>query len=390
MRAIVALMVVAAALAGCSSEDAPDTAPEEPGVQFEDPERNLTIDQPTLPVDPPAPGERTLNETPTWRLGEWWEYEITSYFDGKRERVERVVAGTERGNYLVGFPIDSFSNFAMVMHHPAYGDIHQDDLGYDTHDAPFSHLKFPLTEGDAWDTTWQNPNNTITMTVEDVDHASGKAVINITQTSTDALGQQQTTDFGRIEYDAELGEAQKMTFNGYAQVEVVDHGYDYQGAVRVPHQHDLVFFHGRLAGAAPIGQSSTGSLFGVAPEPAGPEETIHVEDFYDRVSFAIIIIDVPGFVAQTGMGSGYYEQTATAPDGAEYTLSMTPDEQQALKLAFFEHAEPAGEWHLNTVAGGPGQVLFEGIGYHSIEIELPSGCVLPSTNALHHVTLCEA
>ncbi len=386
---IVPLLLVG--LAGCT-QDAPDATdtPSAPDVQYED-DRNFTVDQPNvLPRDPPAAGERSLNETPAWRLGEWWTYEITSFFDGKKELITRVVAGSEHNNYLVGFPMDEFNNFAMVMHHPAYGDIKKGDLSYDTHDAPFTHLHFPLQVGDTWNTTWQNPNNRIDMEVIAVDHVTGEATINITQQAGGGgifgLGGNNNgpSHFGTIVYDAELGEARKMTFNNYAQVEVIDHGYNYTGPVRVPHAHDLVFFHGRFAGGQPIGQSANGG------GPQGPDETIDVGDFYDRVSFAIIIIDVPGFVANTGTGSGYYTQTATAPDGTEYSLSMTPDETRSIKLEFYEHEDPAGEWALHTEAAGPGQVLFEGIGYHSIDIELPSGCVLPSANALHHVTLCEA
>ncbi len=383
---IVPLLLVG--LSGCV-QDAPDASdvPEEPDVQYQD-DRNFTVDQPNaLPRDPPAPGERTLNATPEWRLGEWWTYEITSFFDGKKEQITRVVAGSEHDNYLVGFPIEEFNNFAMVMHHPAYGDIKKGDLSYDTHDAPFAHLHFPLQVGDTWSTKWQSPNNNIDLEVLSVDHATGEAVINVTQTVQGNVlngGQTQVNHFGTIVYDAELGEAKKMTFNGYAQVEVLDHGYNYTGPVRVPHAHDLVFFHGRFAGGQPIGQS------GGSGGPQGPDEVIEVADFYDRVSFAIIIIDVPGFVANTGTGQGYYSQTAVAPDGTEYTLEMRPDDFAHIKLEFFEHEDPAGQWRLNTVAAGPGQVLFEGIGYHSIDIELPSGCVLPSANALHHVTLCDA
>src|SRR5688572_31222349 len=56
-------------------------------------------------------------------------------FDGSVREFYRVVAGSEAGNYLVGFPVNEFSNDVLVMHAPGYGDINRADLSYETHDA---------------------------------------------------------------------------------------------------------------------------------------------------------------------------------------------------------------------------------------------------------------
>ena len=101
MRAAIPLLLILSFLAGCASEgdEGPEAAPE-PGIQYQD-ETIAVQDPDALPKDPPAPGERTLDEAPEWRLGEWWKYSLRSDFDGSVLEFYRVVAGSEAGNYLV-------------------------------------------------------------------------------------------------------------------------------------------------------------------------------------------------------------------------------------------------------------------------------------------------
>lgn len=387
MRVIVAVLCLAlVSFAGCSDseegEDPMDAVGVEP--QYRDDETNFTVDQPTLPRTPPAPGERTLDEVPTWRLGEWWQYRMTSHFDGTTYDFLRVVAGTEHGNYLVGFPVDQFVNDVMVLHVPGYGDILRDDLSYAAHDVPYAPLNFPLEEGKTWTTHFEAENNVLTFVVEEVDEANGTAFM----TASASGGQ----GGGQFTYDAALGEISRWISPGYADYEIVDHGYNYTGAVRVPHDHDLIFFHGRLAGAVDLASPL------VPPNPVLPTETAPVEEGYDRASFAIILFD--GIVSNgqsaggaspgdLGLSRGYYSVRATAPDGTVYETTMMPGESP-IKIVNYGHEGPAGDWDLEFVAGGEGIAFLEGIGYHSIDIEMPSGCVLASANADHHTQLCKA
>lgn len=392
MRNAIVFLLVVAGLAGCVQEGpADDAAPDEKDdAQFEDSDKNLSVLQPdALPREPPAPGERTLNETPLWRLGEWWEYDITAYLTGESETVKRIVAGTEKDFFLVGFPRDQFSNFALVLHHPAYGDIHRDHISYDTHDADFKPMDFPLVEGKSWQTYWQSESNEWTATVTSVDHAAGEAQIDFTTTSTDPTGQTSTTHHGYAIYDAEMGVARELEFPGYANFQVTRHAFNYTGVVRVPHDHDLVFFHGCLAGA----QTVTPDNPITEPDLSGcPEGSIEMPPGYDRVSFGLLMQDVAGAAAaQNGADGtfGYYSMDITAPDGETYSMDVTPADQSYFVGEFFENDDPEGMWDYTAVAGGPGVIFIEGIGYHSIDIDLPSGCVLDSENALHHVHLCK-
>src|SRR5688500_17208699 len=150
-KAVLSLLVLVSLLAGCADESGePEHAVEDPGVQFES--DVLALAQPTMPRDPPAAGERTLQEAPQWRLGEWWIYTMTDGFTGGTYDFTRVVAGEDRaaGNYLVGFPVEEFSNDVMLFHVPGFGDVAQSNLAYETHDAYFQMLDFPLEDGKSW------------------------------------------------------------------------------------------------------------------------------------------------------------------------------------------------------------------------------------------------
>jgi hypothetical protein len=60
----------------------------------------------------------------------------------------------------------------------------------------------------------------------------------------------------------------------------------------------------------------------------------------------------------------------------------------SLRIVAIGHDDPTGTWTLEHLAAGAGIAFVEGIGYHSIDIELPSGCVVASFNAQHHNTAC--
>ncbi len=366
-RALLAVAVLT--LAGCSgsSSESSNTG----GVlQYDDGGANK-VDVPLLNATPPPPGERTLETVPHWRLGEWWEYTVTDHFAGKSIQIKRVVAGTFGSQYLVGFPIDAFSNDALVLHVPGYGDIDQADLSFETHDVDTQMLSFPLTVGKRWDTAFEGRPGNATVLLA----TQQQATIRITDGNS--------YNWTAV-YDAQAGEIVRLDDPNYATVEVKEHGYGHTGVVRVPHAHDLVFQNGRL-GPFDINSSPTQN-----PQPAPATETVEVQRGYDRLAFTIIVggganLLVSGLPALPGMGS--YSEKVTSPNGTVYQVSSGPTET-GLKIQFFGAGDPTGTWTLDHQATGPGIVLTEGIGYHSIDIDLPSGCVLPGPNAGHHLNPC--
>jgi hypothetical protein len=94
----VVALLVAGFFAGClgSEPESQGTVNEGPALCGDD--LATVTDEATcsvagdLGVDVPLAEERTLNEPPVWRLGEWWRYRITDRFEGEVAEATRVVA----------------------------------------------------------------------------------------------------------------------------------------------------------------------------------------------------------------------------------------------------------------------------------------------------------
>jgi hypothetical protein len=248
----------------------------------------------------------------------------------------------------------------------------------------YAPLKFPLTAGESWATAWEGvPGKASVLSA-----SPQEAVVRIV---ADGGGYNITAT-----YDAEMGEVRSVVYPGYLDYTVTRHGYGYTGIVRVPHAHDLVFQNGRL-GPWDIQQNPLSD-----PSVADLQDKVEVLPGYDRLAFTIIVGGAAGLLGSgfllgtpaQGMlddspSGGDYKETVTAPNGTVYQLEMLPHEP-GLKIQFFGTGDPTGVWTIDHQAAGPGIVLTEGIGYHSIDIALPSGCVLKSEAAGHHGTLCKS
>ncbi|HEX2065645.1 MAG TPA: hypothetical protein VHI93_02430 [Candidatus Thermoplasmatota archaeon] len=374
------LLVLSFALAGCATQEAPPTTTSPPAKQYED--GVSRIDLPTLPREAPAEGERTLAAAPQWRLGEWWTYTLTDHFTGRAIETTRVVAGTDGPHYLVGFPIEKFDNDVLIFHIPGFGDVRQDDLSYEVHDVPFAPLRFPLTEASTWPTSFEGRAGNMTAEPQ----ADGTALL-----TGGGLGWSITAV-----YDPKVGEITRLDYPGYVSYEVTGHGYGYTGVVRVPHAHDLVFMHGRLGPASDTRE-------GLGPDGIKAEsDVVQVPPGYDHLGFTLIVANVAPFLVggvPSALGlplpadvpnpaQGYYSAKATAPNGTAYELVALPG-SAGTQIEFFGTGDPTGPWTLSFTVGGPGIAIAEGIGYHSIDVQLPSGCVVASFNANHHAAPCK-
>jgi hypothetical protein len=368
---VLALALTALLVAGCASSPAATTTSGEAQKQYSDGPQNQ-LDVPLLPSDPPAAGNRTLATVPEWRLGEYWVYDIQDHFTGKTLSATRIVAGTNGGDYLVGFPSEAFSNDVLIFHIPGVGDVSRDDLSFEVHDVRYQPLRFPLVAGNTWDTAFEGRPATARVVSAD----GNEATITVAGQGTNIT----------MVYDAEMGEVKSLEYPGYAGYTVTQHGYHYastvggKAIVRVPHSHDLIFQHGRIAEFLDLSTQLT-------PKTT---ETVDVKEGYDRASFTIIVGD-PGLVGNgvptEPAAPGYFDEKVTAPDGTVFEVTAAPPDP-ALKLEFFGFDNPTGSWTLEHTALGAGAAFIEGIGYHSIDVELPSGCVVASFNAQHHVAPC--
>lgn len=347
-RVFAALLLVSLLLAGCSGSEGDDAAPAaDPGTGASGPanDGNGTV-----------PRNVTLDRAPSYQLGEWWHVRVTEFFTGAQYETTRVVAGVEDDNWLIGMPADTFSHEIMVLHVPGFGQVDRFDLGFEIHDVLYIPLAFPLEEGKTWQTAFE-----------------GRAVtgsVNATSGTTAQVEFHGASDTIVATYDAALGEFTSWEAAGYARVEVLDHGYDYDGVVTVPHQHDVVFIHGRVAGVADTTLT-----------PAPPVEEIEVDPTYQRVSFIL----AAGELVEAGQpDAGYYSVTATAPDGTEYSLEVLPGGSTGWTLDTYGHANPGGTWTMEYVAAGPGFAFVEGIAYHVFDVSLPDGCLLPAEGEHQH------
>lgn len=296
-----------------------------------------------------APAEATLTAPPDWRIGEWWTVELTSSLTGETVEMTRVVAGTEGEDYLIGQPEDAWSTEGLVFHVPGLGEVRQDDLSYEVHDVRFQPLQFPLTDGASWQTSFEGLDVEASVTTTDAGTAEIHYCCGRNITATYDPGVRAITSF-----DAD---------DGFISYEVIDHGYDYTGVVTVPHGHDLIFNHGRVAGA--LSASST--------QPAPPVEEVELDPDYQRVSF--VQIAGPLGVVEQPISSAYIER-ATNPNGTTFETQHLPTDGGSFTVNFFETTELGGTWSFEHAAPGPGLAFTEGIAYHVFNMKLPEGHLL--------------
>lgn len=294
-----------------------------------------------------APKEEAgLDAAPNWRPGEWWTVRIYSSLLDEDVEVTRVVTGTEGEDYLVGMPKDGWDKRALVLHVPGFGEVRQSDLSFEAHDVRFVPLDFPLTPGKTWKTDFEG------------------LPVNATVETTDGTTAELTYCCGRsitATYDAELGALSQLDVDdGFIGYEVTDHGYGYEGVVTVPHGHDLVFNHGRFAGA----------VSAASGDPAPPVETMELSSDYGRVSF-VQLVGPLGLVPAPA--SSAYVERATNPNGTTFETQHLPTDGSGFSVQFFETTDLGGTWQFEHAAPGPGLAFTEGIAYHVFDIMMPEG-----------------
>jgi hypothetical protein len=311
-----------------------------------------SVNETGLPADPPATGDRGLDEPPTLRVGEWWNVHLRSDVFGVDTEAKIVVAGVDGDRYMLGMPADDFEHQAMILHLPALGPVHRSSLGYESHDRLYEQLQFPLEESKTWSTEWY----------------TGEVDAEVAETSEGAARVQLTGSSAiNVTYDAKLGLPAKTEIADYGSYEVTDHGYGYEGTVRVPWNHDVLFLNGRLAGA-----------MDTTLTPAPPVETLEVDEKYEGASVALLLgnllVDGP---------PGAYRVSADVPNGEtlEESFVPTPTGQQ-LRAVPHGVEDPSGTWNVEYEAGGPGIAAIEGLGYEIVEVSLPSGAIVAGGDTL--------
>lgn len=363
-----ALLLLMGALAGCVDVDEAGSPSEaaDAGFAYADDRVQITSTNATNIGWVP-----TLEEPPQLVVGEYWKINMDFGLTGGSREAYVVVAGQETNHWLIGMPTHDFDNRIMVFHLPGMGQISKDTLGFEAHDVWFDSIQFPVEVGNTW-TTGLMGNGNQQAEVTAVDGLTA----NIHMVGTYTID---------IVYDASIRGIRSMNVAGYGSYEVLEHGFNWQdvepsmdGLVTVPHQSDLILCHGRFAGGAEI----TGCALG---QVDGPDESVEIDRTYDRVSFGLILRADP-LINPVGASTPatYYQVTATAPDGTQYTETLQAGDTATNVLTPYKHDSPGGTWNVQAIAGGPGSAFAEGIGYHVYDVEIPSGRILASVGEHQH------
>ncbi len=341
LRWFVVVLFLSVALAGCIG--APDDGADDDGTE------DVVVEGPVLGADsglafePSEPA--SLERPPEPVLGRWWNYSVDNLLLGSSFSLTTVLAGVDDDEVLIGLDAGTFEDDAFVLHLPPIGEVKRDTLAFEAHDIWIMELEFPLQEGDEWSTKWYGGQD-MTMSVDRVDGTA--AHVSVEHPNGDAS----------LVYDAAVGAIVSFKVPDYAELELTDHGWGFEGEVKVPYGVDLVVCEGRVAGAADIDDCQDGTA-------DAPMETIPIEGDYDRFSFGLIVFDL----GEAPVGAGVFSIEVVAPDGTEYAFEKTPD-QAGSAGAMFGHDDPVGDWEMTALAGGAGAVLFEGAAYQVLDVTL--------------------
>lgn len=356
----VVLLLLAVGLAGCLGAPPDDggagaaTVPSDEGPHF-----GLASD--LFPERPPGYAP-TLDAPPEYAVGEWWTYEMTFPTYDRTAEITRVVAGAEggpQGNYLIGWDVETFDHAVMVLHFPGFGQVNRTTLGFEAHDLMIELVNFPLTDGASWTTQWYS-GTPLPAEVTSVDADAGTARVHLEN-------EQRTID---LTYDADLGVISEMTISDYLTLEVVDHGFGFDGIARVPYGHDLLFCHGRVVGVVAIEPCALDLM---DPSVGGPDIEVDVPDGYTGASFGLLMQDLD---ATAPVGLGVHTVEVTDPDGTTYAAEKLPTDGST-KLVPHGAEVGTGTWQVRAVAGGAGLSLFEGVAYTIYDVEEPATAVGP-------------
>lgn len=345
---VVLILLVPGCLSGDAPEAAPAAATEPKGVAIDESRPDTQFANVKTGPSAAADLNATLDAPPKLVAGEWWRLRFESFL-GDVE-VVRVVAAVEGDTYLIGMPHEGWFKEAVAYHSPAFGDV-ASDLSYMTHNVRFEPVRFPLVEGDSWETHFAA--SPLIATVESTTDTTATVVFTIPDNAEpdpmtpiyEAMGFPVGGEAMRLVYDATLHEV--SYFQSFAGTyTIVDHGYDFEGWVTIPRGHDTAIDYGTFGPVTPGAPPLT--------------REIDIQGGFNRMTLMHAVFP---------LGAGVYRVRAVAPDGAEFVTESTG----APMLTFHESNAVDGTWTSEDIVLGVGGTYSMGIAYHQYDISLPDG-----------------
>jgi hypothetical protein len=346
MRLTVLLLV--AALAGCASSPAADTStPPSVTVDPDRPDPTYSDVLPGISAEPDL--DATTEAAPRLVEGEWWRIQFDYPFADVSE-VVRVVADASEEGYIMGMPHSGWYKEAIAYHAPGFGDIAL-DLSYATHNEVFQPVRFPLRQGDTWETTFATQR--LVATVESADLHT--ATVRLAPPPSDpeptdplfaAMGMAGDASV-LVTYDARQHEVVRME-SAIGSWSVIAHGYGFEGWVTVPRGEHTAIDYGTFGPATP-------------GEPVLSRE-VEVEGGFNRMTLMHMVYPLT---------PGAYHIRSTEPNGTVHVTETRGD--AGLVLRFYEAKDPDGVWLQEDLVAGLGATYSMGIAYHQYDILLPGG-----------------
>lgn len=346
------LVLFALAVAGCASSSPEAATEDDPAGILVDADRPAPSFGGVLTGPPVGPDlNATTEAAPRLVEGEWWRIRFSSTILGS-EDVEfvRVVANATADGYIFGMPHEGWYKEAIAFHAPAFGDVAL-NLSYHTHNQWFEPVRFPLTQGATWTTTFAA--SPYEARVERADLQTADIVFTPVAGQPSPEGQvlallaPQGDASMRLTYDARTHEVVRME-SPVGTWEVAGHGYEFRGWVTVPRGEHTAIDYGTFGPAAPDQPVLT--------------RTVEVSGGFNRLTMMHAVF---------ALGPGAYRITSTPPEGETFVTEHIGG--AGFKLAFYEAKNPDGAWTQEDLSGGAGGTYSMGIAYHQYDIQVPGG-----------------
>lgn len=283
-------------------------------------------------------------EEPRWNVGDWWRYNVTSETLAVAGDVTVVVAEVLDNGYILGIPDAEGDNprAALLFHMPAIGPI-SNDLSWDVHETRFEPIRWPLSDGLEWDTTW------ITAEVHLQAHLNGtRWVINNS-------GHEQDAGMAyELVYDPEAKWFSSFVRTGLdgsvrQAMTLLERGTNHTGALRAPQFIEVAFLDSRTQGVM------TGGI------PAAPNPTFTAPESADTLLVGCL----------AGGAPGQYRARVDAPSGQTIcNLDLTVQAEGPAQAAIEERPYEDGAWATQMLALGQGSATVEVLAWPTLNYTL--------------------